>query len=126
MSTDSIEGARVLIVEDESMVGVLMEDLVKEAGANPVGTAWSVNQAIALLDMAPVDLVILDANIAGESVGPVAKELERRGIPFIFVTGYGKDHVPEGFRDRPVLTKPVDLDELAGALRDVFSASRPG
>jgi len=119
-----IVGARALVVEDESMVGLLMEDLLREVGVNPVGTAWSVQQAIALLDMAPVDLVVLDVNIAGESVEPVAEELQRRGIPFIFVTGFGIERVPEAFRNRPVLTKPVEEEDLRNALQAALEADR--
>lgn len=124
MIDKGIVGARALVVEDESMVGLLMEDLLREVGVNPVGTAWSVQQAIALLDMAPVDLVVLDVNIAGESVEPVAEELQRRGIPFIFVTGFGIERVPEAFRNRPVLTKPVEEEDLRNALQAALEADR--
>jgi DNA-binding NtrC family response regulator len=126
LSTVSIEGARVLVVEDESMVGVLMEDLLAEVGCDPVGTAWGVQQALAMLDMAPVRLVVLDANIAGKSVEPVAEELARRGIPFIFVTGFGVERVPEAYRDRPILMKPVEEEELRKALMDALSSVEPG
>jgi DNA-binding response OmpR family regulator len=79
---------RVLVVEDEILVALLVEDMLADAGCVVVGPFSRVPQALAAAKTEPIDIALLDVNVAGEMVFPVAHALEERGIPFLFVTGY--------------------------------------
>ncbi len=108
-------GKRILVVEDEMIVAMLIEDILMDNGAIVVGPAARVNKALDLLGSETVDAALLDVNLAGENTMPVAQELRRRGIPFAFATGYGAAGVPEGFAGQPLLQKPFqerDLQEV--------------
>jgi DNA-binding response OmpR family regulator len=83
-----LSGCCVLVVEDEHLVSMLLEDALAEAGATVVGPADSIEKARSLLQREPLAAAVLDLDIAGELVYPLADELVRRGVPFIFVTGY--------------------------------------
>jgi len=117
MADDILNGARVMIVEDEMLVAVLIEDFLSDHGCQIVGPASTVAEALALIESAPLDAAVMDLNIAGEKVFPVAEALERRGVPFLIVSGYGQSAMPA---DRPnwrVCQKPFKGDELVGMLR---------
>lgn len=107
---------RVLIVEDEAQVALQLEDMLGDLGASVVGPASRVGQALDLLDRQVVDAAVLDLNVAGELVYPVADQLAARGIPFVFATGYGADALTDTYRTRPVLEKPFRLSQLGKAL----------
>lgn len=107
---------RVLIVEDEAQVALQLEDMLGDLGASVVGPASRVGQALDLLDRQVVDAAVLDLNVAGELVYPVADQLAARGIPFVFATGYGADALTDAYRTRPVLEKPFRLSQLGKAL----------
>lgn len=107
---------RVLLVEDESFVAMLLEDLCEELGCQSVLAAPNVPTALRLLEREAVDVAILDVNLGGTMSTPVADELEARAIPFIFVTGYGQAGVPVAHRHRLALQKPFRLKELEAAL----------
>lgn len=103
---------RILVVEDESLLAMLLEDLLTDLGMQVCVTA-SVEDALRAVEaQAPPDLALLDVNIAGQMVFPVAHALQRRGIPFAFATGYGEQGLPEDFRQRPIISKPFSLAEL--------------
>src|SRR4051794_21073625 len=85
-----LEGLRVLVVEDESIISFLIEDLATELGAAAVWHAATVAGALALLDRQRPDAAVLDVNLGGESGLPVAERLEAMGVPFVFATGYGR------------------------------------
>ena len=111
-----LAGKRVLVVEDEFMVAVLVEDLLAEQGCVVVGPFARVSDALAAAAQEHVDLAILDVNIDGLDVFPVAEVLDERGVPFVFVTGYGAAAIP---KDRPsweACSKPFRFDVLAGML----------
>jgi CheY-like chemotaxis protein len=97
-------GLRVLLVEDEIMIALLVEEILAEFGHTVVGPASRVDRALELVASEAIDVAILDVNIDDKDVYPVAEALAARGIPFMFVSGYGT--LPERFRDRPRLTKP--------------------
>jgi CheY-like chemotaxis protein len=97
-------GLRVLLVEDEIMIALLVEEILAEFGHTVVGPASRIDRALELVASEAIDVAILDVNIDGKEVYPVAEALAARGIPFMFVSGYGT--LPERFRDRPRLTKP--------------------
>ena len=108
-------GKRILVVEDEMIVAMLIEDILMDGGATVVGPAARVNKALDLLGTEAVDAALLDVNLAGENTMPVAEELRRRGIPFAFATGYGAAGLPDGFAGQPLLQKPFqerDLQEV--------------
>jgi CheY-like chemotaxis protein len=105
-------GKRILIVEDEMIVAMLIEDILTDAGATVVGPAARVNKALDLIGAESVDAALLDVNLAGENTAPVAEELRRRGIPFAFATGYGQAGVPAGFAGQPLLQKPFQEHDL--------------
>jgi len=116
---------RVLIVEDEILVSMLIEDMVCDCGGQVVGPAATFEQAIALALEEDLDLAILDVNVAGLVVYPVVDILRHRGIPFIFVTGYDPSVVPERYRHARVLLKPFS-HETFGETFDAALSERVG
>src|SRR5674476_629764 len=111
-----ISGRRVLVVEDEMMVSWLLEDMLAELGCLVVGPAGSVKQALAMIDAGAIDVAVLDVNLNGEMSYPIADALGARGVPFVFVTGYAKDRILDGYRVFPVLQKPFHRSELSDIL----------
>ncbi len=111
-----LAGRRILIVEDEALVAMLVEDALLDAGAEVVGPVATVAEAMSLLDTAAPDAAVLDLNLAGETSTPVADVLASRGVPFVVATGYGAEGLPPGHASVPVLAKPYDPDELTSTL----------
>ncbi len=111
-----LAGRRILIVEDEALVAMLVEDALLDAGAEVIGPVATVAEAMALLETATLDAAVLDLNLAGETSTPVADALATRGVPFVVATGYGAEGLPPGHSAVPVLAKPYDPDELTGTL----------
>jgi CheY-like chemotaxis protein len=103
---------RVLVVEDELMIRILLEQMLGKLGYTIAAEAARVEEALDVSRSVDFDLAILDINLNGESILPVADALARRGMPFVFATGYGHRGVPEPYRDRLTLKKPFQLDEL--------------
>lgn len=114
-------GAKVLIVEDEPFVAFGIEDILREAGFEIVGCVGSLDKALATLKSSDCDIAVLDANLRGESVAPLAMALQRRGRPFLFVSGYERIHLPEALLDAPRLAKPFEARELIAAVRQLLS-----
>ena len=126
MSPDSpISGRKVLIVEDEMIVAWLLEDMLAELGCAVVGPAASVKQAMAMIDAAPIEVAVLDVNLNGEMSYPVADALTARGVPFVFVTGYDKNRMLDGYRALPVLQKPFHRSELTDTLAQLLASAEP-
>jgi len=125
---DGIElnGLRVLVVEDEAAISLLLEDMLLDLGCEVIGPAGRLAIAFDLAANEVFDLAILDVNIAGESIYPLVEALEARKVPFVFSTGYGSGGIKDAYRDRPVVQKPfaqADLRQtLLTALRDERSA----
>lgn len=115
--TTANDPCRILVVEDESLLAMLLEDLLTDLGMQVCLTASIEDALQALETRTPPDLALLDVNIGGRMVFPVAHALQDRGIPFAFATGYGKQGLPEDFCDRPVVSKPFSLAELQGVLQ---------
>jgi CheY-like chemotaxis protein len=107
---------RVFIVEDEIMIRMLLEEMLADLGYGVAASAGGLQEAVALARDSDFDLAILDVNLNGDAVYPVAEVLAQRGIPFIFSTGYGERGLPESYRDRPKLQKPFQLETLDQAL----------
>ena len=113
-----VKGLRVIIVEDAVLLAMELEAGLSDAGAKIVGSAALVDEAMALVDL-PMDAAVLDCNLNGSSVQPVASALAARGVPFLFATGYGENRgAPEGF-DAPIVRKPYDVAQIANALADL-------
>jgi len=116
-----LTGARVLIVEDAVLLALELETGLSEAGASVVGPAYELDEALALLDQ-PIDAAVLDANLNGHSVLPVAEILAERGIPFVFATGYGDNGGAPGGFNAPVIRKPYDVTQVAAAVAALLAA----
>lgn len=119
----SLVGMRILIVEDEMMVATLLEDMLTDLGCDVI-KAGRVAKAVQFVASTEFDGAILDINVAGEPVYPVASELQARGIPFIFSSGYGAGGLAPEYRDRPTLSKPFQQQELAPVLAAAVEAAR--
>ena len=112
MSENGSGTRRVLVVEDDVMIRMLIEDMLADLGFAVAAQAARVPEALAAVKNTDIDVAILDVNLSGETTGPVAEALAARGTPFVFATGYGEHGLPEQFRDRPLLKKPFQIDGL--------------
>lgn len=111
-------GLRVLVVEDEMLVAMLIEDFLEEFGCTIVGSVASIAEAIQLATTEAIDGAMLDMNINGQSIYPVAEQLAQRNIPFIFVSGYGTEQFRSEYKNHPRLSKPfrrLDLQHILTA-----------
>lgn len=119
---DSIAGARLLIVEDEALVALMVEDMLADLGCVVVDVAGTVSRGVTLVTDPglAIDGAILDVNLGGEKVYPVAEALAAKGVPFIFATGYGLAGIAESFAHVPALAKPYDLRALEEGLTAVL------
>ena len=107
---------RILIVEDETMIAMMIEDFLTELGWDVAGLAGAKEQALAMAGEANIDAAVLDVNLNGHDTFAVADILRARHIPFVFATGYGTDGIAERFKGVPTLTKPFQRGELDRAL----------
>lgn len=121
---DVLKGARVLVVEDEFMVAALLGDTLNALGCEVVGPAAEVGEALALLEREAIDAAVLDVNIGGEMVFPVADALAARELPFVFATAYGVAGVADRHKSRAVLDKPYHQRALEHALRSALQRRR--
>ncbi|HHX90439.1 MAG TPA: PAS domain S-box protein [Paracoccus sp.] len=113
----ALEGKRVLIVEDEFIIAMDIEATLHAEGCTVLGPAITVEQALVQIYSHSLDLAILDANLRGKSVEPVAEALAGKGVPFVFATGYGAEALPAGWGDHTFLGKPFGSAQLVAALR---------
>ncbi|HEX3700806.1 MAG TPA: response regulator [Phenylobacterium sp.] len=120
MIDGKLKGLRVLVVEDEMMVSMLIEDMLGELGCHVVGPAARLDEAMALAGEAELDCAVLDVNLGGQPIFPLADLLRERGRPFAFATGYGDAGLRDVDKGTPVLQKPFregDLARVLGELR---------
>ncbi len=117
---DKLTGKRVLVVEDEAVVSMLVEDELRDAGATVLGPAPTVGDALRLIEAAAADgglgAAVLDINLDGRHVGPVADRLATLGVPFLFATGYGENCDTGGHGTAPVIAKPFAPERLVAAV----------
>ena len=121
VSTRSLKGLRVLVVEDEMIVSLLIEDILADEGCVIVGPHHRFEGALQAARTERLDAAVLDMNLAGVLVFPVAEALAERGIPFLFLSGYGPGGVPAGHPDWRVCSKPFTSDALTGSLLSVVT-----
>ena len=123
---EGLRGRRVLVVEDEMLVAMEFEGLLRRQGCVVVGSASTVDRALALLDHDQPDAALLDLNLNGEPATAVAVALKTRGVPFVLVTGYGEAQSSEPeLQGAPRVDKPVNHDALVRALTRVMEAGSP-
>jgi CheY-like chemotaxis protein len=118
--TEVLAGRRVLVVEDEMMILMMIEGMLADLGCASVTSAATIDQALNVVESQVFDVAMLDLNLDGQKTYPVADRLAVRGIPFLFSTGYGDHGLQEGYADRPVLNKPFQQRELAELLRTLL------
>jgi len=117
LGNDELEGLGVLVVEDESLICLLLEDMLQELGCKVVGTACNFKRATEMAEQEEgVDVAILDVNLGGQLVFPVADILVRRGIPFLFATGSGAGGLPASWQGHCFVQKPMTMTALGSAL----------
>lgn len=115
---------RVLVVEDELMIRMLLEDMLSELGYTVAAEAARLDEALEAAKSADFDLAILDVNLDGQPISPVVDALVARGTPFVFATGYGERGLPERYRDRPTLKKPFQMEGLQRMLQNALAAAK--
>jgi len=118
--TAALEGVRVLVVEDEYLVAALIEQILESAGCIVMGPVARVPEALDAVDHDDYDAAVLDVNLAGERINPVADALSERDVPFMFVTGYGANALPSEYAERPHIGKPFRMAELLGMLSSIL------
>ncbi|CAN7283551.1 response regulator [Neorhizobium tomejilense] len=115
-------GLKVLLVEDEGFVALMIEDMLQELGCEIVASVARLREGCEIAASAEIDLAVLDINLAGQPSFPIAETLRDRSVPFIFSTGYGESGVPEEFAGSRVLGKPFSLESL----RDTITSALDG
>jgi two-component SAPR family response regulator len=111
-----LSGLRVLVVEDEGPIALLIEDMLDELGCNVVASVARLTKAFETAENKEVEFAVLDVNVNGEQIFPFARLLSERGVPFIFSTGYGAAGLPPDLANRPVVAKPFSLSELSRSI----------
>jgi len=112
---------RVLVVEDEYLIRMLLEDMLAELGYDVTAAVGTIAEASKLATSGDFHAAILDVNLDGEEIYPVADILAKRGVPFVFVTGYGEGSLPDPYRGRPALQKPFQAEQLKTILADLIA-----
>ena len=112
-------GRRILVVEDELMIRMLLDGMLEDIGYTMTAEAGAIEEAVALAKKGDFDAAILDVNLNGQPITPVVEALIERGLPFVFATGYGARGVPEAYRNNPTLQKPFQTEALEQALKAI-------
>ena len=115
-----LAGKRILVVEDEVLIAVMVTDMLAGLGATVVGPASTIEAGLALAGSESFDAAVLDINVRGERIDPIADVLDARGIPMLFATGYGTSAGAEQ-RYAPVIDKPYTQERLASALAQAMA-----
>lgn len=121
MTELSHTGGSVFLVEDEAMIRMMVADMLEDLGYRVAAEAGDIAEATRLARSTTFDIAILDVNVNGKVISPVAEVIQARNIPFVFATGYGAQGLPEEYRDRPTLQKPFQMDTLKSVLERVLN-----
>lgn len=116
MTASKPPGNSVFLVEDEVMIRMMVADMLEELGYSVAAEAGDISEAVRLAAITAFDIAILDVNVNGKVISPVAEVIQARNLPFVFATGYGAQGLPEEYRDRPALQKPFQMESLAQVL----------
>jgi len=116
-------GCSVFLVEDEVMIRMMVADMLQELGHSVAAEAGEIGEAVKLAQSTEFDLAILDVNVNGKVITPVAELINARNRPFIFATGYGSSGLPPEYRDRPALQKPFQLETLAQMINSAMKGA---
>jgi len=119
-----LKDVRVLLVEDEFLIAEELADVLGDSGAKVLGPCSNLKQALNLANSLDMEVALLDVNLDGDHIYPVADVLAARAIPFVFMTGYSRDALPPEHRSRPVVRKPFQAAELLRVL-DSLIAKKP-
>lgn len=115
---DGVTGLSVFIVEDEALVALNLEDMLADLGHTVAVSAMRLDEALMIAEKGcHADLAILDVNLGGKPVFPLAERLVEAGIPVVFATGYGRAGLPEAWQSWPVLQKPYTMAEVGACLK---------
>ena len=125
MTHQSLSGLRILVVEDEPIIVMLLEDMLGDLDCVLVGPAYKTDTALNIVQSERLDAAILDVNLGGQRTTVVAEALEAKGIPFMFATGYGAAGMTGNLGQSLVLTKPFTQDQLERALRSLCVQPSP-
>ncbi len=123
MGESSRSMTRLLVVEDEYLIRMLLEDMLADLGYDVAAAVGTIGEASELATNGDFTAAILDVNLDGQEIFPVADILAKRGLPFVFVTGYGERSLPEPYRNRPALQKPFQVEQLESALAGLQAAT---
>ena len=123
MTAKRPQGGSVFLVEDEVMIRMMIADMLEELGYSIAAEAGDISEAIRLAQSTDFDLAILDVNVNGKVISPVADLIKARNRPFIFATGYGSSGLPEEYRDRPSLQKPFQIETLARVIENTLKST---
>ena len=115
-----LAGLRFLVIEDEPLIALALAELLERGGADVAPPVGSESEALKVIEQGDFDGALLDANLHGRPVNAIAAALTRRNIPFVFITGYGREGLPNGFQNAAVLTKPVSDQQLFEAVRALW------
>lgn len=122
----NLDGLRVLVIDDESIVAMLIEDMLADLGCIVAGVASRIEEAASNISSLTFDAAILDVNLDGHQTYPLAAVLAERGVPFVIATGYGAASVPKAFARFSILAKPFRRDDLERALTAALAGSVDG
>jgi DNA-binding response OmpR family regulator len=123
MGAAQSSGGSIFLVEDEVMIRMMVADMLEELGYRVAAEAGEIGEAIKLAQSVDFDLAILDVNVNGKVISPVADLIAARGLPFIFATGYGSSGLPVEYRDRPALQKPFQIETLARTIEQALNGA---
>jgi CheY-like chemotaxis protein len=121
LSKRELSDRKVLVVEDEMMIAMLIEDMLEEFGCKLIGPATSVPHALDLIGQERVEIAVLDLNLDGQDTYAIADALQCKNVPFIFATGYGSAGLRKEYGNRPVLQKPFQARDLEIALTEALA-----
>ena len=116
-----MQSASIFLVEDETLIRMMVVEMLEELGHRVVAEAGSVQMAEPLARASAFDLAVFDINVAGFMISPIVEIVAARGLPFVFVSGYGPEGLPAPFKDKPVLRKPFSITEFAALINSALS-----
>ena len=116
-----LSGRRILVVEDEMLILMMIESMLADLGCESIIAAATIAEALALIEGQVFDAAMLDVNLKGDNSRPVADALAARGVPFFFSTGNGGHHTMAGYEDRAILRKPFMFEDLTALFKNLLA-----